>query len=106
MNINFADGHTRQTLRFRVEDGPIRPKPYSRTGKQYRVSVVTVEFFRPLPEGNWKANVSLSGTDLKKDGTDGQTGSREHLYSWSDNRTDYRDIDWVRDLVAANWPTS
>jgi hypothetical protein len=79
-------------------DGPVRPQPYSSAGRRYRVDRVQIKF--TLGEGAaWRAvSVTLSGTVLKKDGTDSKNDARDHAYGWDDSGTT-PDLHWLRDLV-------
>lgn len=102
MRIDFTRGHESRSITVSVEDGPIRPKPYSRTGKQYRVEQVSIGYSRKLDEtldgDTWKVDaVHARGTDLKKDGSLGQTGSHERLVGWTG--TDWTEIEWIAKLV-------
>lgn len=62
-----------------IENGEVRPQPYTRSGRQYRVDGIKVV----KSDGN-VSSVELSGPVLKKDGTDSLNGATERLYGQRD----------------------
>lgn len=78
MNVAKIESRTVKTYTLTIEGGEVRPKQYAPTG-QYRVQRVEVT----KRDGNI-SSVKLSGSVLKKDGTDGLNDATEHLYGQRD----------------------
>ena len=87
MNVTKIDSRTVKTYVVSIEDGEIRPQPYSSSGREYRVASVTVV----KREGN-VSSVELRGQVLKKDGTEGANPARESIWEreWPQ---------WLRSIV-------
>lgn len=79
MNVTKIDSRTVKTYTLTIEDGEVRPQPYTRTGRQYRVESVEVV----KQDGNI-SRITLSGGVLKKDGNVGLNGVTERLHSPKD----------------------
>ena len=75
MNVTKIDSRTVKTYTLTVEDGEVRDQPYTRSGRRYRVQRITVV----KRDGNVDS-VKLSGSVLKKDGTEGQVQADERIY--------------------------
>lgn len=62
--------------------GPILPMPHSSASKTYRVEHVTITYYWNGSEwgiGNF-ASIALTGTVLKKDGSDSLNTARSHVH--------------------------
>ena len=103
--MEFTHRFTHGTIKraFDVTDGPVMAHPNSSTGKKIKVTHCSVTFKR---EGDvWEVDgwtgLSISGTVLKKDGTEGREtwGGSVH-YSW-EKRAEYN---WLRTLIDAVRP--
>ena len=80
MKITEIKSNTVKTYILTVEDGEVRPQPYTRTGRTYRVEQIVVV----KRDGN-VSSVELRGPVLKKDGNRSLNGAHESLYgrrSW------------------------
>ena len=75
MNVTKIDSRTVKTYTLTVEGGEVRPQPYNRSGRQYRVQEIVVT----KRDGNVSA-VELRGSVLKKDGSEGANIARESFY--------------------------
>lgn len=88
MKVAKIHSRTVKTYTVTIEDGEVRPQPYSSAGREYRVQTVTVK----KSDGN-VSSVELRGSVLKKDGTPGANGARETFYrerEWPE---------WLRSVV-------
>lgn len=88
MNISKITSQTAKTYWVTIDDGEVRPHPYSRSDRQYRVRRIEVV----KRDGNI-ASVVLSGPVLRKDGSDSLNESNERIYSHSDWPT------WLRPII-------
>jgi hypothetical protein len=89
MNVTQITSRTVKTYALTIEDGEVRPQPYSRVGARYQVDHVEVI----KRDGN-VGSVHLSGSVLKKDGSVGKNRASERLHrqgTWPD---------WVHSMVA------
>jgi len=70
------------------------PMPYSQAGKTYRVEHLSVTYTQR--GGSWTAQtVQLSGTVLKKDGSDSKTFTRHDAWGWEQRS----ELGFVRAIV-------
>lgn len=99
MNTTVRRREDRVAWVLDVTDGEVRPQPYSRAGRRYRVDSVAVEFVRTTRDGDGDepgedVNIRLHGTVLKADGTDSRNRCDETF--WRHETLP----DWLADLVA------
>jgi hypothetical protein len=92
-------------------DGPVRPMPYSGTGKLYKVTEVVLYLNATMPEpvplaelsGTMAAvevrDVTITGQVLKKDGTPGLATARESFYSWRNRHEHQDELGWLNEIV-------
>jgi len=67
--------------RIGVVDGPVLPMPGSNTGKVYRVEYLLVTYVQR--DGSWATQrVQLSGTVLKRDGSDSKAFTKDDAWDW------------------------
>lgn len=88
MRVTKINSRTVKTYNLSIEDGEVRPQPYTRSGRQYRVTHIEVT----KTDGN-VSSVALGGPVLKKDGTGGLNGATESLYGQRDWP------EWLRGVV-------
>lgn len=75
--MKYTDRSTSSSItrRINIEDGPVLPMAYSSTGKTFRVDHVDLPYVM-TEDGTWQilyaVSIDVSGTVLKKDGSDGQ----------------------------------
>lgn len=89
MNVTEIKSQTVKTYTLTIEDGEVRPQPYSRVGGRYQVERVGVT----KRDGN-VSSVELYGSALKKDGSIGKNSASERLYRQGDWP------EWLRGIVA------
>lgn len=88
MNVTKVTSTTVKTYTVRIEGGEIRPQPFSRVGREYRVDSIEVV----KRDGN-VSRVTIAGGALKKDGSVGQLRADERFYRASDWPA------WLRSVV-------
>lgn len=105
--MEFINARSYGTLKRSVNiiNGPVMPHPNSSTGKRIRVGQATVTYTLDRSSGEWTAdswsNVSISGTVLRKDGTEGkETWGGNVAYGWDKDPR----YDWLRKLIDAMRP--
>lgn len=86
----------------RVDNGPVHAQAYSSSGKRFRVELVTIEY--AWKNGEWVIDssfaVSLTGTVLKKDGTDSKVTHSGHPEYKSWNSREYGDeFEWLNEVI-------
>ena len=102
--MEFIHDRTSQKVRrtVNVVDGPILVQSTSSTGRKFRAEHVILEFAAEM-SGDWRLrHASVSGTVLKKDGSDSQVDCTNSLYSLREiTSPSYR---WLVKLVEAMTP--
>jgi len=72
--------HMQVTRNVNVTDGQIRPQPYSLAGRTYRVEYVVITY--SYVAWGWATKgIQMSGTVLRKDGSDSKNDARESIYN-------------------------
>jgi hypothetical protein len=102
MKIRTSSFYEIIKVRIYVEDGPIRPMQYSKTGARYRVETVVLDWKRTTDLDWVLFSVSLHGHKQLKNGGDSTMAHSENIPRYRDQGTAWPS--WLREIVKLHRP--
>lgn len=104
MKVTESDTRREIVSVFDVEGGPVLPMEHSTIDRKYRVEKVKVTYKFSTEKNAWIVqsgfHVELSGTVLKRDGSDSKNYHQVHVpYGALREPLKYPHLDWLFDIV-------